>query len=66
MFIMGGMHMTFAEFVNYLNGIAWGPQMLVLLVGTGVYLSIRLGFVCQYIRNDVLSFCICASVSFQR
>lgn len=37
--------MTFAEFVNYLNGIAWGPQMLVLLVGTGVYLSIRLGFV---------------------
>ena len=37
--------MAFAEFVNYLNGIAWGPQMLVLLVGTGVYLSIRLGFV---------------------
>ena len=37
--------MTFAEFVNYLNGIAWGPQMLVLLVGTGVYLSIRLGLV---------------------
>ena len=36
--------MTFTDFVDYLNGIAWGPQMLVLLVGTGIYLSIRLGF----------------------
>ena len=37
--------MTFSEFVDYLNGIAWGPWMLVLLVGTGVYLSIRVGFI---------------------
>ena len=36
--------MTFADFVNFLNGIAWGPWMLILLVGTGVYMSIRLGF----------------------
>ena len=36
--------MTFAGFVNFLNGIAWGPWMLVLLVGTGVYLSCRMGF----------------------
>jgi len=36
--------MTFADFVNKLNGIAWGPWMLVLLVGTGIYLSIRSGF----------------------
>ena len=36
--------MTFADFVDYLNGIAWGPWMLILLVGTGVYMSIRLGF----------------------
>ncbi len=36
--------MSFYDFVNYLNGIAWGPWMLALLVGTGVYLSIRLGF----------------------
>ena len=36
--------MTFAEFVNWLNGIAWGPWMLILLVGTGVYFSFRLGF----------------------
>ncbi len=27
------------------NGFAWGPIMLVLLVGSGVYLSIRTGFI---------------------
>ena len=32
------------EIVSYLNGIAWGPWMLILLVGTGIYLSIRTGF----------------------
>ncbi|MBR3973548.1 MAG: sodium:alanine symporter family protein [Oscillospiraceae bacterium] len=37
--------MTFSEFVDYLNGIAWGPWMLLLLVGTGVYLSVRVGFI---------------------
>ena len=37
--------MTLNEIVNYLNGIAWGPWMLLLLVGTGVYLSSRVGFI---------------------
>jgi len=37
--------MTLTEIVNYLNGIAWGPWMLILLVGTGVYLSARVGFI---------------------
>ena len=41
--------MNFAEFVNYLNGIAWGPWMLLLLVGTGVFLSVKLGFI-QFAR----------------
>ena len=36
--------MTFTDIVNYLNGIAWGPWMLILLVGTGIYLTIRVGF----------------------
>ena len=36
--------MTIDEIVSYLNNIAWGPWMLVLLVGTGIYLSIRVGF----------------------
>ena len=36
--------MTLNEIVGFLNGIAWGPWMLILLVGTGVYLSARTGF----------------------
>ena len=36
--------MTINEIVGFLNGIAWGPWMLLLLVGTGVYLSARMGF----------------------
>ena len=36
--------MTIDEIVGQLNNIAWGPWMLVLLVGTGIYLSVRVGF----------------------
>jgi len=37
--------MTITELVNKLNNFAWGPFMLLLLVGTGVYLSIRTKFI---------------------
>ncbi len=37
--------MSFSELINVLNGIAWGPWMLILLVGTGVYLSKQVGFI---------------------
>ena len=37
--------MTIEEIVGKLNGIAWGPWMLLLLVGTGIYLSCRVGFI---------------------
>ena len=36
--------MTFTDIINYLNGIAWGPWMLVLLVGTGIFMTWKLGF----------------------
>ncbi len=36
--------MTVQEVVKILNDLAWGPWMLLLLVGTGVFLSARLGF----------------------
>ena len=41
--------MTFADIVGKVNSFAWGPIMLVLLVGTGVYLSVRVGFI-QFTR----------------
>jgi len=34
---------TFQAWMNSLNGIVWGPAMLVLILGTGLYLQIRLG-----------------------
>src|SRR5690554_6969792 len=29
---------------GWLNGIVWGPPFMILLVGTGIYLTVRLGF----------------------
>ena len=31
-------------FITEINSIAWGPGMLVLLLGTGVFLTLGLGF----------------------
>ena len=36
--------MTFAEWIEKIDGIVWGPVMLVLLVGTGIFLTIRTEF----------------------
>ena len=35
---------TVMKINGYVNGIVWGPLMLTLLVGTGVYLTVILGF----------------------
>lgn len=35
--------MNFSEIISIVNGFVWGPWMLVLLVGTGLFLTIRLG-----------------------
>ncbi len=37
------------QFNGWLNGIVWGPPFMVLLIGTGLYLTIRLGFF-QFIK----------------
>ena len=41
--------MNIEAIVAYLKDIAWGPWMLILLLGTGVYLSARVGFI-QFTR----------------
>lgn len=33
-----------SNIVNAVNGFVWGPVMLVLLVGTGIYLTCRTHF----------------------
>lgn len=37
--------MDFHALLTQINSIVWGPVTLILLVGTGVYLSFRLGFI---------------------
>lgn len=36
--------MNFSEIVSAIDDFVWGPVMLVLLVGTGIFLTIRTGF----------------------
>ncbi len=36
---------SFSAMMGTVNGFVWGPAMIVLLVGTGLYLTLRLGFV---------------------
>lgn len=37
--------MTVSSFITWLDDVAWGPVMLILLVGTGFFLSCRVGFI---------------------
>ena len=41
--------MNIESFLDKVNDILWGPPLLILLVGTGIYLTIRLKFL-QVIR----------------
>lgn len=34
---------TFTDWINTLDSFVWGPAMLVLILGTGLYLQVRLG-----------------------
>ena len=36
---------TFSNWMRVMNGWVWGPPMIALLIGTGVFLTIRLGFI---------------------
>ena len=36
--------MSIAEIITKIDGWVWGPVLLVLLAGTGIYLSVRMGF----------------------
>lgn len=38
------------ELLKSIDAFAWGPPLLILLVGTGIYLTIRLGLL-QVLRT---------------
>ena len=37
--------MSFTDFIGHANNFAWGPIILTLLVGSGIYLSFRVSFI---------------------
>lgn len=45
---------TIHAFFSWLNGIVWGIPMIALIIGTGFYLQLRLGF--MPIRKVVYGF----------
>jgi len=46
--------MTFFEFMGAINAVVWGPAMIVLLVGTGVYLTVRMRLVqLRYLGHSI-------------
>jgi AGCS family alanine or glycine:cation symporter len=51
--------MSFAEVISKIDGFVWGPVMLVLLIGTGIILTVRTGFLpwrnLGYALHSVLS-----------
>lgn len=36
--------MTLEDWIGKISGWVWGPPLLILLVGTGIYLTVRIGF----------------------
>ncbi len=55
--------LTAIEAINsWVNNVVWGPPFMVLLVGTGLYLTIRLGFFqfthCRYIWQQTFGLLI--------
>ena len=44
---------AFNNFITWLNGYLWGPPLLILLVGTHLYMTIRTGFVQRKIGTAI-------------
>ncbi|HRZ27779.1 MAG TPA: sodium:alanine symporter family protein [Spirochaetota bacterium] len=44
---------NFHEFIQWINGYLWGPPLLVLLMGTHLFLTVRLRFIQRYIFKAI-------------
>src|SRR5690625_7260832 len=49
-----GAAMSWLNWIEAINGFAWGPPMLILLAGTGLFLTLGLRFMPQ--RNIAYAF----------
>ncbi len=39
---------TLLHYVNVINGFIWGPPMIILIFGLGIYFTFKLGFIQKY------------------
>ena len=39
---------TLLHYINILNGFIWGPPMIILIFGLGIYFTFKLGFIQKY------------------
>ena len=39
---------TLLHYVNIINGFIWGPPMIILIFGLGIYFTFKLGFIQKY------------------
>lgn len=44
---------TVQNIITAINGVVWGPPMLILLVGTHIFLTIRLGFIQRFMGKAI-------------
>ncbi|GIX41914.1 MAG: sodium:alanine symporter family protein [Leptospiraceae bacterium] len=43
------MYLTIEKWINQINDVVWGPILLILLFGTHIFLTFRLGFIQRFI-----------------
>ena len=42
------------HFINNLNNFIWGPPMIILIFGMGIYFTVKLGFIQKYISQAIV------------
>ncbi|MGP1441654.1 MAG: alanine/glycine:cation symporter family protein [Anaerovoracaceae bacterium] len=44
---------TFGKIITYIDGLIWGIPMIVILLGTHIYMTIRTGFIQKYLIKGI-------------
>ncbi len=51
---MGAFMETLLHYINVLNNFIWGPPMILLIFGLGIYFTCRLGFIQKYTFKAII------------
>lgn len=49
----GEIKMTFADIVSKIDGIVWGWAMIVVLVGTHIFMTVRTGVIQRHLIKGI-------------